>query len=84
MKRYSLKNTNDRLEKWDKNKDGKISWGEYLANFNAAGNVKERKEQMKFDERRFNVRWSLFYLYIYTYIYIYIYIYIYNCGCGSL
>lgn len=55
MKRYSLKNTNDKMKKWDTDKDEKISWTEYVANFDAAGNTAQRKEQLRTDERRFNV-----------------------------
>ncbi|CAB4004659.1 calumenin isoform X1 [Paramuricea clavata] len=52
MKRYSLKNTNDRLKKWDTNKDEHVSWSEYIAMF--TGNNLPKKQQLKSDERRFD------------------------------
>ena len=54
MKRYSLKNTNDRLKKWDTNNDEHVSWSEYIAMF--SGNNLPKKERLKSDERRFDVR----------------------------
>ena len=59
MKRYSLKNTNDRLKKWDSNKDEHVSWTEYIAMF--TGNNLPKKQQLKSDERRFDVRLNMLY-----------------------
>jgi hypothetical protein len=54
MKRYAMKNTNDRLKKWDTNKDEHVSWSEYIAIF--SGSNVPKKERLKSDERRFDVR----------------------------
>lgn len=54
MKRYSVKNTNDRLKIWDTNNDEHISWGEYIAIFSR--NNSPKKEHLKSYERRFDVR----------------------------
>lgn len=54
MKRYSLKNTNDRLKEWDMNKDDHISWNEYVARFSVANSPK-KKNILDSEKRRFDV-----------------------------
>ena len=52
MKRYAMKNTNDRLKKWDTNNDEHVSWSEYIAIF--SGSNLPKKDRLKSDERRFD------------------------------
>ncbi|XP_046860925.1 calumenin-A-like [Xenia sp. Carnegie-2017] len=53
MKRYSLKNTNDRLKEWDMNKDDHISWNEYVARYSVANSPK-KKNILDSEKRRFD------------------------------